>query len=187
MRRPGFLGGVAVAVVLALGAAAVWEALSPLFGVRSTLRVVMLFTGFAYIGYLLSLGRWRPGALTALALWAVASLTAVWLLPSTTALFLVLAGLIWLTRSLFFHDGVLAAAADFLMTAFAVVLTVAAIERTGSVAMATWSFFLVQAAFCVIPAVLPAPTQPGTGDEFNRAARRAVAAARALRTRDCRY
>ncbi|MDX1482686.1 MAG: hypothetical protein R3315_13465 [Woeseiaceae bacterium] len=187
MRRPGFLGGVVVAVVLALGAAAVWTALSPLFGARNALRAVMLFAGLAYIGYLLSLGRWRPGALTALALWAVASLAAVWLLPSTAALFLVLAGLIWLTRSLFFHDGVLAAAADFLITAFAVVLTVAAVERTGSVAMATWSFFLVQAAFCVIPTALPARTQTGAGDEFNRAARRALAAARALRVRDGRY
>ena len=183
MTRPGFAGGVVVAIVLAAGAAALATALGPVLGVRDSLRGVILATGFAYLCYLLTLARWRAGALTSLLGWTVASLVAAWALPSTAALFLVVAGLLWLVRSLFFHYGVLSVAADFLLTAFAAALAVAAVERTGSLAMAAWSFFLVQAAFCVIPANSRAGRRPDSTGDFDRAARRAAVAARALKTR----
>lgn len=183
MNRPGLAGGVVIAVVLALASAALMTALVPVLGVRDGVRAVIVITGFAYLCYLLTHAGWRAGALTSLLAWIVTCLVAAWVLPSTAALFLVVAGLLWFVRSLFFHDGVLSAAADLLLTAFAAAFAAAAVERTGSVAIATWSFFLVQAAFCVIPAIGAARRRPETTGDFDRAARRAAIAVRALKTR----
>ncbi|MDH5622683.1 MAG: hypothetical protein OEY74_11430, partial [Gammaproteobacteria bacterium] len=64
---------------------------------------------------------------------------------------LVHVGAIWLIRSLYFYAGVVPALLDLGISALSITATVWAISRSGSVFLATWCFFLVQALFVAIP------------------------------------
>jgi hypothetical protein len=58
---------------------------------------------------------------------------------------------IWLVRSMYFYSGVMPALMDLGLSTLSISATVWAISRSGSVFLATWCFFLVQALFVVIP------------------------------------
>ncbi len=57
----------------------------------------------------------------------------------------------WLVRSLYFYSGVLPALMDLGLSALSITAAVWAISQSGSVFLATWCFFLVQALFVAIP------------------------------------
>jgi hypothetical protein len=57
----------------------------------------------------------------------------------------------WLVRSLYFYSGVLPALMDLGLSALSIAAAVWAISHTGSVFLATWCFFLVQALSVAIP------------------------------------
>jgi hypothetical protein len=93
--------------------------------------------------------------------------------------------MLWLARSLYFYAGVLPALLDLGLSALSVSAATWAITRSGSVFLAAWCFFLVQAMFVVIPGTLK-KRATGAADEnddtFERARRRADAALRQLFT-----
>jgi hypothetical protein len=83
-------------------------------------------------------------------------------------------GAIWLVRSLYFYSGVVPALMDLSISTFSVSATAWAISRSGSVFLATWCFFLVQALFVAIPPAIKRrqARQPVTdNDNFARAKR----------------
>jgi hypothetical protein len=96
-------------------------------------------------------------------------------------------GAIWLVRSLYFHSGVIPALMDLGLCALGICAAVWAVDRSGSVFLATWCFFLVQASFVAIPSTVRTrhAGQDGTADagDFERARRQADEALRQLFTR----
>ncbi len=183
MTRPSFAEGVAVALAAALGGGALFAALAPWLGAAPALRLLAAGLGLAYVLYLLGRGERRAGRPTTLALWAAAALL-LWLLPLGLPLYLLAhLGLVWLVRSLHFHAGPLAALADLALGGLALAAALWAAERTGSVALALWCLFLVQALFVAIPARpggAPAAAAGDGGRRFERAERSAHAALRRL-------
>ncbi len=187
MKRPSFFPGVGVALVLALAAGAVFAGLSPLLGVGSTLRLLIPALGLAYVIWLLRGSAETIGRVTTIVFWFLAS-AIIWFLAPPIAVYVPAhAGMLWLVRSLYFHAGLLPAVLDLGLSALSVSAASWAITRSGSVFLATWCFFLVQAMFVVIPSRLRARSPadaPATGDEaFECARRRADAALRQLFTR----
>jgi hypothetical protein len=92
---------------------------------------------------------------------------------------------IWLVRSLYFYSGLLPALMDLGLSALSISATVWAITRWGSVLLATWCFFLVQALFVAIPPAIKNKQEPGANAaadnaHFERAKRQADAALRQL-------
>ena len=71
------------------------------------------------------------------------------------------------------HHGVLAGVLDLALSGVAVAASCAAFRHTGSVLLAAWCFFLVQASF----AGLPGRAAPGCRPSDNLARARATAAA----------
>ncbi len=151
MNRPGIFDGLVVALMLALAAGAA----SLLFGgfiARASLVGIILHAAvLAYLVYLLRRAGARVGKLVVVAAWAL--LAAVnWLLPvPLLEQILLLAALAWLVRSLYFHASLIGAALDFGLVSTGLAAAAWAVINTGSLAVALWSFFLLQALFCLIP------------------------------------
>jgi hypothetical protein len=158
MKRPSFFHGVVVAAVFAFFASAMIATLTPFVGFMSVIRLVVPALGLAYLLYLFSRSRERVGRVTTLALWSALAAVTWWVAPPLPLYLLIHVGAMWLVRSLYFYSGVLPALMDLGLSALSISAAVWAISQSGSVFLATWCFFLVQALFVSIPSsVKPKP------------------------------
>ena len=151
MKRPSFFHGVIIAAVLGFFASAVVATLTPFLGFTAVFRLVIPALGLSYLLYLLSRSEERVGRVTALSIWGVLAAVTWWVAPPLALYLLIHVGAIWLLRSLYFYSGVMPALMDLGLSALSISATVWALTRSGSVFLATWCFFLVQALFVVIP------------------------------------
>jgi len=187
MKRPTFFHGVVVAAVLGFFASAVVATLTPFVGLGAVLRLVIPALGLAYLLFLFSRSEERLGRVTTLALWGAVTAVTWWVAPPLPFYLLVHVSAIWLVRALYFYSGVMPALMDLGVSALSVSAAVWAISRSGSVFLATWCFFLVQALFVTIPPALTRgqKSQRNTSIEnenFDHARRQADQALRQLFT-----
>jgi len=185
MKRPSFIQGVIVAAVLGFFASAIVATLTPFVGLGSVVRLVIPALGLAYLLYLFGRSEERIGRVTTLSLWGVLAAVTWWIAPPLPFYLLIHVGAIWLVRSLYFYSGVMPALMDLGISTLSVSATVWAISRSGSVFLATWCFFLVQALFVAIPpAIKSRRTSHATSDneKFDHAKRNADKALRQLFT-----
>lgn len=188
MKRPTFMQGVLVAGIFGFFASAMVAALTPFVGIAAVLRLAIPLLALAYLFYLLGRSGERIGRVTTISLWSAFAAITWWLAPPLPLYLLLHVGVIWLVRSLYFYSGVLPALMDLGLSALSVSATVLAITRSGSVFLATWVFFLVQALFVLIPASLQrrnpvAEKRLPANDNFEKARRQADSALRQLYTR----
>ncbi|NQV87257.1 MAG: hypothetical protein HQ492_09300 [Woeseiaceae bacterium] len=151
MKRPSFFHGAIVAAVLAFFASAIVATLTPFVGLAAVIRFVIPAMGLAYLLYLFGRSEERVGRVTTLSVWAVLAAVTWWIAPPLPLYLLIHVGAIWLVRSLYFYSGVMPALLDLGLSTLSISATVWAISRSGSVFLATWCFFLVQALFVAIP------------------------------------
>jgi hypothetical protein len=151
VKRPSFFHGVIVAAVLGFFASAVVATLTPFVGLGAVVRLVIPALGLAYLLYLFSRSPERVGRVTTISLWSALAVVTWWLAPPLPLYLLIHVGAVWLVRSLYFYAGLVPALMDLGISALSVSATVWAITRSGSVFLATWCFFLVQALFVTIP------------------------------------
>jgi len=187
MKRPSFIHGIVVAAVLAFFSSAVVATLTPFVGLGTVLRIVIPALGLAYLLYLFSRSTEHVGRVTTIFLWSALAAITWWMAPPLSLYVLIHVGAIWLVRSLYFYSGVLPALMDLGLSAFGVSATIWAITRSGSVFLATWCFFLVQALFVAIPPAIKSrqEAQQNTASDretFEQARRQADRALRQLFT-----
>lgn len=187
MKRPTFFHGVVVAAILAFAASVVIGALTPFVGAGSVVRLVIPAVSLAYILYLLRSSSERVGRITTLSLWSALAIATWWVGPSLPLYVLVHVCAVWLVRSLYFYSGIFPALMDMGLSALSIAAFIATVSRTGSVFLATWSFFLVQALFTAIPASIAGKQDskkpPASDNEsFERARRHADQALQQLFT-----
>ena len=187
MKRPGFFQGVLVAAVLGFFASVVVATLTPFLGLSAVIRLVIPALGFAYLLYLISRSNERVGRLTTLTLWTALAAVTWWVAPPFPMYLLIHVSAVWLVRSLYFYSGVLPALMDLGLSALSISAAVLAVSRSGSVFLATWCFFLVQALFVVIPRSVNTGSgtragAPVDNGDFERARRHAESALRQLFT-----
>lgn len=186
-RQPGFLHGVLVAAVLAFIASALVALLTPFVGLGSVIRLLIPALGLAYLLYLLSRSQKRTGRVTAITVWIVLALLTWWLAPPLPLYLLIHVGAIWLLRSLYFYSSLIPAVMDMGLSILSLATSVLTINHSGSVFLATWSFFLVQALFSAIPPMIGSRHKPlqypaNDAEGFECAKRQADAALRQLFT-----
>jgi len=186
-RRPpiGFLEGVAVALVAAIGAGAGWVLVRLLFGPPQTLAMLITGLGLVYLLYLLARADDHTGRVSAVVAWCLIT-AATWILAPDLALPVQL-GLLWLIRSLYHQRGLIGAGLDLGLWLLGIGGALWAIEGSGSIALAVWTLLLIQALFPLIPAWTrradPDPLDDISGtahDRFERALRDAEASLRQL-------
>lgn len=183
MKRPSFLQGVVVAALLAGLASVLVGGLLPFVSAASVFRLVIPALGFAYTVYLLSRSPHALGRVTTLTSWFVIAGAAWWFAPPVMLYLLIHVGLIWLVRVLYFYSGMIPALMDLGLSAVSVTALTWSVTRSGSVLLATWCFFLVQALFVAIPKTIarePAIDSTHNNERFERAHRQADAALRQL-------
>lgn len=152
MKYPGIIDGVMFAVIVAVGAGIAGLALGGFTSLGALLGLVLPWATLVYLVYLFKRSEARSGRVVAVAAWAAVSL-ACWLFDlHLSQQVLAQAGIIWLVRSLYFHNSLLAALLDLGLVAAGLAAGAWALINTGSAAAALWSFFLLQALFCWIPA-----------------------------------
>jgi len=151
MKRPSFLHGVIVAAVLGFFASAVVAALTPFVGFGHVVRLVIPALGLAYLLYLFSRSEERLGRITTISLWSALAAITWWMSQPLPIYLLIHVAAVWLVRSLYFYSGILPALMDLGLNTLSISASVWAITRSGSVFLATWCFFLVQALFVAIP------------------------------------
>ncbi len=195
MRRPSFFHGVIVAGILGFFASAVVATLTPFVGLGAVLRLVIPALGLAYLLYLFSRSKEAVGRVTTLSVWGILAVITWWVAPPMPFYLLIHVAAIWLLRSLYFYSGVMPALMDLGLSTLSVSATIWAITRSGSVFLATWCFFLVQALFVTIPPAIKKTKTPqrntvaeneneneNENEKFNRARRQADQALRQLFT-----
>ena len=187
MKRPSFIHGVIVAAVLGFVASVTVAALTPFVGLGAVIRLVIPALALAYLLYLFSRCTEKLGRVTTLTFWSALAAATWWFAPPLPLYLLIHVGAIWLVRSLYFYSGLVPALMDLGVSTLSVSATVWAITRSGSVFLATWCFFLVQALFVTIPPALKrkqATAAAGAADNssFDNARRQADTALRQLFT-----
>ena len=180
MKRPSFIEGAGVALLLAVAAGIGLPGLTWLLGAGTAARALTALLALAYLIYLLGRSSERAGRAVVLVLWTlIAALLWISGLPLSIYLLAHLA-LAWLVRVLYFHPGPLAALADLGLTGAALVAAVGTYLHTESPALSVWCLFLVQALFVLIPVrARPGAADPQE-DRFERAHRNAETAVRRL-------
>lgn len=187
MRRPSFFHGVIVAGILGFFASAVVATLTPFVGLGAVLRLVIPALGLTYLLYLFSRSAEAVGRVTTLSLWGALAAITWWVAPPIPFYLLIHVAAVWLVRSLYFYSGVMPALMDLGLSTLSVSATIWAITRSGSVFLATWCFFLVQALFVTIPPAIKKTKTPqrnavAENGKFERARRQADQALRQLFT-----
>ena len=187
MNRPSFFSGVIVAAVLAFFASAIVATLTPFVGLAAVVRLLIPALGLAYLLYLFRYSEERTGRVTTLFAWGALAVLTWWFSPPLPLYLLIHVGAVWLVRSLYFYFGVVPALMDLGISALSISAMVWSISRSGSVFLATWCFFLVQALFVAIPPAIKRSqkSQRNTAAEsenFERARRQADQALRQLFT-----
>jgi hypothetical protein len=183
-RRPRFFHGALAAGALAVLASVTVVTLTPILGAGSVIRCVAPLLALAYLLYLFRATRARTGRVVTLTAWAGLAFLAWWIAPPLPLYLLLHVGAIWLIRSLYAYSSLIPAMMDFALSAIGVLTFSWAFMRTGSVFMATWCFFLVQALWAWIPRNFrqgrSLHTTTANTSRFERARREADAALRQL-------
>lgn len=187
MSRPSFLEGSAVALTASVVGGGAFVVLAPTLGSAVALRAVAGALGFAYLLYLLMRSGARVGRAVAPTLWLGVSAAMAILDASLGTHVVVQAGLVWLTRSLWFHSGILAALADLALVVAGLAAAAWAVDQSASLSLAIWCLMLVQAGFIAIPSKrahgeTPSARTVAIDDPFERAHRAALSAVQRLST-----
>lgn len=184
MKRPVFIEGVLLAVILGILGRAAYTGLQLFVPGRQALLSVITLLALCYLMYLLKRSRERTGRITVFSCWLI--LTAVLCIsqPPVTAFILAQAAMLWLIRSLYFYTSVLSALVDLVFTALALAVVVWGGFYTNSLFFCIWTFFLIQALFVTIPPDWSRAKDEGNKtdnvDRFEQAYRCAEAAVRKL-------
>ncbi|EIC29746.1 hypothetical protein Metal_1981 [Methylomicrobium album BG8] len=184
MNKPTFWEGVVVALFAGIAGAGGFYAFAALCSGAVAIRIVIGGLTFVYTLYLLGRSPERVGRATALLAGGLLS-AAVWLFYPPLFLFLLAHALyIWLIRALYFHSRLFSSLADLGLCLFGIASAFWAFDRTGSLFMTVWCFFLIQALFGVLSGGNPQAADaafPADGEaDFNRAYRAAEATVRKL-------
>lgn len=181
MTLRGFWPEIALGLALSLASTAVFSALRPLLGSQDALRLVLLGCTAAYTLWILRNAEVRSGRLVSAAAFAALAVALLAWNPMLWSWLAALVGFVWLLRSLYRHDSLLAALTDAGLCMLAIAAGVASLQHNHSLWLALWCFFLTQALHHLIPrgwGARPAPTsQPSAGaSAFDQAYRASEAA-----------
>jgi hypothetical protein len=182
MKNLGFPGGVIVALILACCGSVLFAALTPVFNSVWVLKCLISALTLAYLLYLLKCSAVRVGRVATFALTAAFMLGAMYWQPSLLLYALLHVGLIWLIRCCYFHNSLTAALADLGFCGLGFAAAVWAAERSGTLFLSLWCFFLVQALVMPVLAGRFGVTNSATDENepFRRAYHSAQSALRRL-------
>ena len=185
MNRPSFLEGALVALGAALAGSVLYTGLRLALLPDPALALMVAALGLGYLLYLLGRSGERVGRVLLVLAWVPVTAAALGLLPGVWGQVLVQLGLIWVARVWNFHGTPAAALLDLGLVIGGGAAALWAAVHSGSLFLAVWCLFLVQALFAAIPVRTgrgpdrtPGPTAPS--EPFDLARRAAEGALRRI-------
>jgi hypothetical protein len=157
---PGFPEGALVALLAALAGSLACAMLGMVLPGPMALALTLAALGLAYLLYLLGRSPERAGRLVMVSAWAAVTALAWGLSPGPWTQLAVQTGSVWLVRSLYFQSSPSGALLDLGLATLGLAAALWAGGHSGSLLLAIWCFFLVQAPFTAIP-VHPLAAPPG--------------------------
>ena len=179
---PTLLQGILAAALLSLASGAAFAGFAHLLDPSTAARLVIPAAAGAYMLWLIARSGVRIGRVIAFAGWLATTL-ALWFSSLELGPYVLThIALIWLVRSLYFHSSILTSLLDLALVALGVGAAVWAVAQSGSMFIAVWCFFLVQAFFALIPRTVSRAEEvhEEAHASFSRAQRSAEAALRRL-------
>src|SRR5262245_35706781 len=163
MHRPTLLEGVLVALVLSLSVSPLIVFVQLAIGSLLAWKMAVMVMAYTYICYLLARSERRSGRMT-LGLLALTILLAslVFNLRFATLLLLCVT-LMWGIRSFAYSRSLVSAVLQGGVCVLGCGAALMVYGHSGGLALAIWSFFLVQAAFVLIPAQCMRPSAKPSG------------------------
>lgn len=185
MKPQSFLQGAGIALALSLVGSILYAVLTPLQSGGTVLRMLIALLGLSYVIYILACSVKKTGRVTALLVW-IAVATASWFAAPPLVIYLLIhAALIWLLRSLYRYTSPFSALLDSGLSGLSVAAAIWALAWSGSLLLAIWCFFLVQALSVSIPPSIrhrqgSRQIKPDDDERFQRAYRAADSALRRI-------
>lgn len=155
MNTPTFFEGVGIALIGATIGSIIFTATPTIGGEQFSLKITITMICLGYLGYLLRRSQERVGRIVISLSWVIMSIILWAWNPDFLSFCLINTAMIWITRSLYFHNGILISLADLGLVLFGFAAAFWAILNTQSLFLATWCFFLIQALFPTLIAILP--------------------------------
>jgi hypothetical protein len=190
MHRPTLLEGVLVALVLSLSVSPLIALVQLAVGSLLAWKLGVMAMAYTYICYLLRRSGRRSGRLTLGLLALTVLLAGLVCNLRFPAILLLCVTLIWGVRSFAYSRSLVSTVLQGIVSGLGCGAALMMYGHSGSLALAIWSFFLVQAAFVLIPAqgirrpaVALGPTPGSPPDGFGRAYHAAEQALERLTTR----
>lgn len=184
MKPLSFWRGVGTAALLSVVGSVLASALGGLLGGALALRLGLLCAAGIYVLVLLAHGPVRNGRVLAGLTWLALSTLLVVFNPPLLLWLLLLTTAFWLLRSLRNYSSLIPAAADGLLSAFALAAAVVTANHTHSLLLSLWSYFVLQALTAFLPrSAAPSPAAANTECDFDTSYRNAEAALRRLSLR----
>ena len=169
MKHPTLFEGVLVALVLSLLAAPIVVLLHTLVGSLLAWKAVVVVMAYTYMCYLLVQRGRMSGRMTLGLLALTVLLAGVALDLRLTSLLLLCVALIWGIRSFAYSRSLVSVVLQGGVCVLGCSAALMVYGRSGSFALAIWGFFLVQAAFVLIPARLARRPAADLGEEVGGA------------------
>ena len=184
MHRPTLLEGALVALVLSLSVSPLVVFVQLVIGGLLAWKIAVIIMEYAYMCYLLARsGRWSGRVTLGLLALTVLLASLVFNLRFP-AILLLCVTLIWVMRSFAYSRSLVSAVLQGGVCVLGCGAALMVYGHNGSLALALWSFFLVQAAFVLIPAQClrrsSAPRSTTLGDDPGNFWRAYYAAEQAL-------
>lgn len=184
--RASFPIEIAIGLALSIAMAVLAASGAEVFGARTGLRGAIALVGLAYVLIGIAQSRARVGRVVATAAWALGAGLAFMLTTSSAVYVGVHVGLAWLARAAFLRTSPLAALTELGLAVLAFGTAAWTFGHTGSLLLAAWCFFLIQALHVAIPTVTGGDRrrggvpEPDPDTRFARAQRSAEGALRRL-------
>jgi len=161
-----FLRSVVVALLISGATAVLYLSLSLIFDKVTALQACTSAATLAYVLYLLGQSDTRFGRVSTVGIFLACTFLAWLLTPSTLLLAAFNVGVIWLVRAVYYHNNVLVALADLVISVITFTAAIAAALQSNSLFLALWSFFLAQAM--IVPILNYISNRVSGGENGNR-------------------
>ena len=176
MSTPGFLESAGAGLALSLAGTLAASVMAWVLPGGAALRLALAAVGIGALLHLAARAPGRGGRVTAILIWtALAAVLAAAGVP-LAAYALALGLLLGLARAFLQRRRPLAATLDLGLAGLGLAAGAAALGHTGSLLLALWCFFLVQALSALLPVPAPGRAEGGFAERFGRARRAAAGA-----------
>lgn len=151
MKRPSLLQNIGLAIVLTIVAAAAGILFLGIFSSAVSSKLVIILVTLVYLVRLVSRSQLRAGKLILNLLCLVLLIGGGLFFEQSESLVVMATVMIWMIRSLLYYSSIFTACADLVLCLMSLVGFALSFNSSHSIAVAVWSFFLIQALHSLIP------------------------------------